>query len=226
MELRLGVIIAVIMGLIFFCLSKAYPLDRCTSLTQDVRVEHTKYFGIQFPWWYGVGQLKTESACRTNITAFDAGMGVAQFMPKTSQYIQSLMGESLDPYNPKQAIRMQAFYMNRIHTTENWTSLLWIDYQIYNGGKSTLYKECQRAGETEWNAMKKQCKRKKIQLKSGILDLCEVNYDYSKKVEKYGNLYRQGEDYVGYWAALPVKQNKPEAYTSMFWEYVKLVLGI
>ena len=123
----------------------AHALDRCEAHIKDVRVEHTKYFGIQFPYWYGVAQLKTESACRTNITAFDAGQGIAQFMPKTAQYIQSLMGEALDPYNPRQAIRMQAFYMNRIHRTENWTDRLWISYQIYNGGKGTLYKEYQRA---------------------------------------------------------------------------------
>jgi hypothetical protein len=123
-----------------FIAAPVFATDRCTSFIRPVRVEHTKYFGIQFPWWYGVGQLKQESCCRESVTAFDAGMGVAQFMPKTSQYIQSLMGEKLNPYNAKQAIRMQAFYMHRIHTAENWTPLLWIDYQIYNGGKPLLYK--------------------------------------------------------------------------------------
>jgi hypothetical protein len=177
----------------------AHALDRCEMLVKDVRVEHTKYFGIQYPAHYGVGQLKTESACRTSVTAFDAGQGVAQFMPKTAQYIQSLMGEALDPYNPRQAIRMQAFYMHRIHTKENWTGRLWIAYQIYNGGKGTLYNEYQRAGLTDWDLMKMSCQRKKIQMKWGVLDLCEVNYDYSKKVEKYGNLYRRGSDGMRYW---------------------------
>jgi hypothetical protein len=177
----------------------AHALDRCERLVKDVRVAHTKYFGIQFPVHYGVGQLKTESACRTNVTAFDAGQGVAQFMPKTAQYIQSLIGEALDPYNPRQAIRMQAFYMNRIHRTENWTDRLWISYQIYNGGRGTLYKEFQRAGLMDWDLMKMSCQRKKIQMKWGILDLCEVNYGYSTKVEKYGNLYRRGPDGMRYW---------------------------
>jgi len=87
--------------------SPAYALDRCEILIQDVRVQHIKYFGFVFPYWYSVGQLKQESACRTTVTAFDAGQGVAQFMPKTSQYVQSLMGEKLDPYNPQHAIKMQ-----------------------------------------------------------------------------------------------------------------------
>jgi hypothetical protein len=176
-----------------------YGLDRCVELVQPVRVEHIRYFGFAYPYWYGVGQLKQESSCRSTVTAFDAGQGVAQFMPKTAQYVQSLMGEKLDPYNPKQAIRMQAFYMNRIHTKENWTGRLWIAYQIYNGGASTLQKECTRAGIVDWELMKMSCQRKKIQMKWGVLDLCEVNYDYSKKVEKYGNLYRRGPDGMRYW---------------------------
>jgi hypothetical protein len=178
----------------------AWGADRCEMLVQEVRVQHFKYFGLAFPYWYGVGQLKQESACRTTVTAFDMGMGVAQMMPKTSQYIQSLMGEKLDPYNPKQAIRMQAFYMHRIHTKENWTGMLWSSYQIYNGGAGTLKAEYNRAGKiADWDLMKLSCQRKKLQFKWGVLDLCEVNYDYSKKVEKYGNLYRRGPDGVGYW---------------------------
>ena len=188
----------------------ANALDRCATLVQTVRVEHIKYFGLHYPYWYGVGQLKQESACRETVTAFDAGQGVAQFMPKTAQYIQSLMGEKLNPYNAKQAIRMQAFYIHRIQRYENWTARpvsdgvsngdhLWIAYQIYNGGKSLLYKEYQRAKKVNWAAMKAQCKRNKIQMKWGILDLCEVNYDYSKKIEKYGNQYRRGVDGMRYW---------------------------
>jgi hypothetical protein len=187
------------LALIFLFIPPANALDRCAVLVQDVRVEHIKHFGLQSPYWYGVGQLKQESACRTTVTAFDAGQGVAQFMPKTEQYIESLMGEKLDPYNSKHAIRMQAFYMNRIHTKENWTDRLWVSYQIYNGGAGTLKKEFQRAKTLDWTLMRKSCIRKKIQMKWGILDLCSVNYDYSKQVEKYGNLYRRGVDEMRYW---------------------------
>lgn len=175
------------------------PKDRCTQWIQAVRTEHTKYFGFSFPYWYSVGQLKAESACRADAGSFDGGQGVAQFMPKTAQYIASLMGEALDPYNPKQAIRAQAFYMNRIHTKENWTEKLWIDFQIYNGGAGTLKAEYERAIVLDWDLMKTQCKRKKIQLKNSVLDLCEVNYFYSKKVEQYGNQYRRGVDGMEYW---------------------------
>uniref|UniRef100_A0A6M3JE46 Putative transglycosylase n=2 Tax=viral metagenome TaxID=1070528 RepID=A0A6M3JE46_9ZZZZ len=175
------------------------PKDRCSQWIQPVRTEHTKYFGFQFPYWYGVGQLRAESACRADVGSFDGGQGVAQFMPKTAQYIASLMGEALDPYNPKQAIRAQAFYMNRIHILENWGIKLWIDYQIYNGGRGTLYNEYKRAGYTDWEAMKQECQRKKIEFSWGILDLCVVNYDYSKKVASYGEAYRRGSDGMMFW---------------------------
>ena len=179
--------------------SPAYSLDRCEVLVRDVRIEHTKYFGIQFPWWYSVSQLNTESACRAGILAGDGGRGVAQFMPKTAQYIQSLMGEKLDPYNPKHAIRMQAFYMHRIHKLENWTDRLFIDFQVYNGGRALLYKEYQRAGITDWDLMRLECKRNKVQFKWGVLDFCEVNYSYSQKIYKGGQKYRRGPDGMRYW---------------------------
>jgi len=172
---------------------------RCVFWIQTVRVEHTKYFGIQFPYWYGVGQLETESNCRSSITSFDSGQGIAQMMPKTAKYINSLMGEDLDPYNPKHAIRMQAFYMHRIHNKENWTDKLWIDYQIYNGGGGALKKEYERSGVSDWDLMKSECRRNKIEYNWGTLDPCKVNYDYSKKVEEYGNKYRRGNDRMSYW---------------------------
>jgi hypothetical protein len=165
-----------------------------------VRIEHTKYFWVGYPYWYGVGQLQQESSCRAEATAFDLGQGIAQFMPKTTQYVLSLMGESLDPYKPAQAIRMQAFYMARIHRKENWTEKIFVTLQIYNGGAGTLRKEYDRAGKVaEWDAMKAQCQRKKIPMKWGVLDFCEVNYDYPKKIEKYGNQYRIGPDAMEYW---------------------------
>ena len=164
--------------------------DRCNEFKTDVRIEHTKYFGSGYPWQYGLGQLRQESSCRADSTAFDLGQGVAQFMPKTSEYIQSLMGEKLNPYNPQSAIRMQAFYMYRIHTKENWTDKLWISYQIYNSGRTVLYNEYKRAGVLDWSKMKNNCKRKIVKLPNGnLLDFCQSGYDYSQKIYKYGNQY-------------------------------------
>lgn len=189
-------IIAVLLLLQFS--SICYGLDRCQSLKQTVRKEHIRYFGVTFPWWYGIGQLKQESCCRTNVTAFDAGQGVAQFMPKTVQYVNSLMHENLNPYNPNDAIRMQAFYMSKLNK-QNWCGRLWLTYQGYNGGFALLKKEAQRAGTTNWSKMRNACNRKVLHFKWGDLDLCEVNYDYSRKVYKYGQQYKVGVDSRYFW---------------------------
>ena len=176
-----------------------HALDRCKQYVKDVRVAHTVQFGIIYPYWYGVAQLEQESLCRESVIAFDGGQGIAQFMPKTETWIEQLMGEDIDMMNPKQAIRAQAFYIKRIHEKENWTGKLFIDYQIYNGGKTALYKEYQRAGCLDWEKMKANCQRKKLQFKWGILDMCEVNYDYSVQIWKKGQSYRLSTDGMNYW---------------------------
>lgn len=189
--------------ILLFIPSNALSLERCKKYINDVRIEHTRYFGLTFPYWYGVAQIAQESACRPDITAFDGGQGLAQFMPKTEQYVESLLGEKLDPYNPTQAVRMQAFYMYTIHSRENWApKLLFVDYQIYNGGKGTLYKEYIRAGSLDWELMRATCNRKKLQMKWGILDMCDVNYDYSLIIYKNAKQYQGsgvGSSYYRYW---------------------------
>jgi len=183
-----------------FLTNTAYALDRCKQYVQDVRAAHTIQFGVMYPYWYGVGQLEQESLCRANVTAFDAGQGIAQFMPKTEAWIEELMSEQLDMMNPRDAIRAQAFYMHRIHVKENWHNSLWLDYQIYNGGRKNLYNEYLRAGkELNWEKMKDNCQRRKLQFKWGVLDLCDVNYDYSVQVWRKGNQYKTGMNGFSYW---------------------------
>jgi hypothetical protein len=190
-------VLCVLMALIL--VRGARAADRCRDYETDVRIQHTRYFGNSFPYWYGLGQLKQESVCRADATAFDHGMGIAQFMPATAKEINDKLGEKLDPYHPDQAIRMQAYYMSRLHK-QNWVGLLWITYQGYNGGFTNLKRERDRAGITDWQAMKNVCKRKIIPLKGGRqLSLCEVNYDYSRKVYKYGQIYKRGRDAMAFW---------------------------
>jgi hypothetical protein len=191
-------LIAVIFFLMF-CVVPCSALDRCKDYETDVRIEHIKYFGNSYPYWYALGQLRQESNCRANATAFDCGQGIAQFMPATAKEINRQMKANLNPYCPEQAIRMQAFYMSRIHR-RNATKKLFIDYQGYNGGEGNIKKELARAGQPDWNKMKAVCQRKTITLKSGQkLSFCEVNYDYSRKVYKYGQSYKRGVDKFIFW---------------------------
>lgn len=191
----------IISFLVIFFTSDLYGLDRCREFITDVRNSHIRNFDGNFPWWYALGQIEQESACRANVTAFDAGMGLTQFMPATWNSIKKQMGRpDLNPYKAADSIEAQAFYMASIQKKENWTNpkRLWISYQIYNGGRGLLYKEYQRAGVLDWDLMKSECQRKKIKMNWGTLDLCEVNYDYSKKVYKRGDKYRLAKDHYSY----------------------------
>jgi len=169
-------------------------LDRCNDFIPDVRAAHARYWGYDYPWIYGLAQLRQESACRSNVTAFDAGMGVAQFMPATAKEIKKQMGQpDFDPYNPEHATKMQAFYMHKLHGQNNLPDQkLWITYMFYNSGPGTVKKEYNRVGVVDWEKMRETCKRKVLTLKNGKkLDLCDVGYDYPVRIYNYSKDYRK-----------------------------------
>jgi len=193
-------ILIFVISLTIYC-GNSHAVDRCNDYVIDVRNAHIMYLGPDYPYWYGLGQLRQESRCR-NVSAWDGGQGIAQFMPKTAESIEKLMGENLSPNNPEQAVKMQAFYMSYIQKKENWTKdkLLWISYQTYNGGRKNLYSEYLRAGKLDHDSMRSVCKRKVAKLKSGqLLDFCDVNYEYSLNIYKYGQVFKKGEDLRKYW---------------------------
>jgi hypothetical protein len=170
----------------------------CSSYALSVRTAHFHYFGLDYPYWYGLGQLQQESSCREKAKSFDGGKGLAQFMPRTWEEIAGQI-EVTDPYNPVHAIKAQAYYMSRLHRL-NWDGALWLTYCFYNSGPGTMKKEYRRAGITDYTLMRSLCSRRVISLKNGgTLDLCEVGYDYPVKVEKYGSLYKRGIDRIYFW---------------------------
>ena len=172
--------------------------DRCTDYVHLVRREHFRCFGLDFPYWYGVGQLRQESGCRADATAFDGGQGPAQFMPATEREAEEALGP-LDLYNPEHAVRAQAWYMARLHRA-NPDGRLWITYMFYNSGQGTVTRESARAGGYDYDTMKAVCSRRVITLKRGQkLDLCAVGYDYPVKVHAYGQQYKQSEDRRRFW---------------------------
>jgi len=176
-------------------------LARCVQFKDDIRRANFLYWGVDFPYWYAIGQAQQESSCRADITAFDGGQGLFQFMPATAKEVEGKMREAVDPNIAADAIRMNAYYMRQLHN-QNWTGWLWLTYQAYNGGWGNLKKEYQRAGVSDWALMKSQCQRKKVTLKSGqVLDFCEVNYDYSRKVRINGDYFRIGDDCISFWGS-------------------------
>lgn len=196
---RITVFILTIFLILAISFRFAIAKDMCKDLVVYERNAHIQYFGPSFPWWDGVGQIKQESACRENVTAFDKGQGVAQFMPDTKKFVEHLMGKPFNSYNAKEAINAQAFYMYYLYK-QNKIGTIWSTYQGYNGGFAPLYSEYKKAGVADYNKMRKVCHRKVITLKGGKkLDMCDVNYSYPKNIYKYGKEYQIGPEIKPFW---------------------------
>jgi hypothetical protein len=180
--------------LVLVATSNSLASQRCFSYAQEVRRETLAQQGPEYPYWYNIAQLEAESNCRPDITANDGGQGLSQFMPATEGYVEKLMGEDLDMYNPSHAIRALVFYMDWIVDHEKW-GVLWLSYQTYNGGATNLRRELKDAGVKDWELMKLSClclgKRAKAN--------CEINYRYSKRIHGLADQYRTDEDFVRYW---------------------------
>jgi hypothetical protein len=169
----------------------AQASDRCQSMEQEVRTAHFRYFGLDFPWWYGVAQLQKESGCRNVLSRDGVGSeGPAQITFRW--WKKPLAAEGIaEVRSTKNNLRAQAFIMK-----DAWDASpqrLWVAYQIYNGGRLVL-KEIARGG-LGWHAARKECRRKDIVFDNGqVINACDINYQYPVKIERYADAYRRGTD--------------------------------
>jgi len=138
-----------------------------------------------------MGQIEQESLCNEKITAFDHGMGLAQFMPKTAEWIHSKYYDELskisytpNPYNPRWAIRAMILYdkylLDRVSCKNDWHLAL----RAYNGGLGNINKEIAKANSCNYDEIAKHCGRSKFS--------CDVNIKYPYQVFKRSvkyNLY-------------------------------------
>lgn len=168
----------------------AFALDRCIHLVQEVRRAHFSVFGLDYPYQYGVAQLKQESNCRDIISNDGVGsQGVAQI---TYRWWQDVLKKNgiLEIKTLPNHLRAQAILMRENY---NQKYPLWVAYQRYNGGAHVL-KEIERAGAIDWQAAKDNCKRGQscFTMRDGTKQCrsnCDINYEYSKNVYKYGKEY-------------------------------------
>ena len=169
--------------------------DRCKNLVQEVRRAHYLAFGVDFPYWYGVGQLKQESGCRDVISKDGVGSrGVAQITYRVWQ--KFLKKRGINNINTiSNQIHAQAYIMKQCKL-EAYTSHLWGAYMVYNGGH-IVNKEIIRARkkyhirEVPYCIAKEFCKRKIIEFNNGqSISACKIAYDYPKKIYIYGQQYK------------------------------------
>lgn len=168
---------------------------RCQHYAQEVRRNHFREFGTDYPWHYAVGQLQQESGCRDSLS--NDGVG-SQGLP---QITWSVWGKYLGAEGvaslrtTKDQLRAQAL-INKNTFDSSPVKKLWVSFQIYNGGRLVL-KEISKAGSSEWDLARKQCHRKVVTFSSGQrVDACDINYDYSKNIYKYGDQYRIESDSI------------------------------
>lgn len=172
---------------------EASALERCSAYKQGVKVSHYVYFGTDYPYWYSVGQLQQESNCRDVISRDGVGsQGVGQITYRVWKDALQRQGIS-EIKTTKNHLRAQA-YINRSAYNEAKYKKLWVAYQVYNGG-GLVNKEIARAGKVDWAEAYKNCRRKTVYFTGGYSEnACDINYQYSKHLYKYGELYRTGTD--------------------------------
>src|SRR3990172_4957519 len=158
---------------------------RCVQYIPSVALWHQNYFGLNFPYQYPVGQLQQESNCRFVVSKDGFGsVGPAQITPS----VWSKELPKVDFWTVDGTTKAQA-HINKDAWNQAVIKRLWVMFQIYNGG-GLVNKEIKRAGGiNDWEKAKAQCRRGVTHYKSGDVSNCEINYDYSVKVYKYGGQY-------------------------------------
>ena len=175
--------------------SGLYSASRCKNYIQRVKLAHFSTFGIDYPYWYGIGQLQQESRCRNVLSNDGIGSeGLPQITYKVwGKYLQKKGIPNI--LTVKNQLNAQAIIMADCKKTA-YSSHLWVAYQIYNGGP-LVNKEIKRARlkynirEVPQFLAREFCKRRIIHFNNGqSIDACDINYEYSEKVYKYGLKYR------------------------------------
>jgi hypothetical protein len=164
---------------------------------------------MDYPYQYGVAQLKAESGCR-DIISNDGfvSQGVAQIT--MSMWAGTLRKNGINEVKTVgNNLRAQAFIMKQNYSDKY---PLWVMYQRYNAGYYVIW-EIQRAGITDWQTDFNECKNyydrkkkgeklehargdSKFTLKSGVQyrSNCDINYAYSKEIFKLGKEYGDGNN--------------------------------
>lgn len=176
--------------------------DRCLRLREITKKAHQEIISQDYPWWYGLGLMKTETNCRW-VKSLDGhgSVGYAQITPK---FLDSILRPLFPDYDKE-------YSSDHFYALAYLTGLelrracrLWQVYQAYNGG-GLVYKECERAKSCEWQECRKECRRKDVCVwmsASGCKqyrNACEINYTYSIKVYESGSRYREGVDKLRFW---------------------------
>lgn len=128
-------VVAVLLG----SSTMAMAADPCLRYRASLTREAQAVFGLNAPVPALAGQLMKESTCRADVTAWDNGRGLAQFMDPTAAQVARLYPELgiPDPYNPLWSIRAQVRFNHWLRARvqgnnecERWGAT----FKAYNAG--------------------------------------------------------------------------------------------
>lgn len=164
-------------------------VERCQGQAQEVRRAHAYYFGVDFPSEYAVGQRQQESNCRDVLSRDGVGSeGPAQITFRL--WKEPLRKQGITEIRTAANHAKAQAFINRSAYREAAAKKLWVMFQIYNGG-GLVNREIARAGKADWQAARQQCRRKIVHFQDGSSEsACDINYDYSKRIYRYGEQYR------------------------------------
>lgn len=113
--------------------------DRCLQYRSLLIRESQAVYGINAPVPMQVAKLRQESSCRAEVTAWDDGRGLAQFMDGTAAHVAAMFPElgPPAPYDSRWAIRAMVRYDKWLYARvkgdtvcERWAAAL----KAYNAG--------------------------------------------------------------------------------------------
>jgi membrane-bound lytic murein transglycosylase MltF len=117
----------------------ARAADLCDQYRPALTREAQAIYGLGAPIPALAGQMRQESGCRADVTAWDNGRGLVQFMDPTALQVARSYPElgTPDPYNPKWAMRALVRYNHWLYARvkgndacERWAAT----FKGYNAG--------------------------------------------------------------------------------------------
>jgi hypothetical protein len=181
----------------------------------DIKKYSEWYFGVDYPYWYSIGLIKTESRCvwRRSLDGLGS-VGVGQITPRF--WNEELRKQGLEFY----AVEGHEHHAGAIcyilsvvykrvskeccvkyrHKGRDLVDIkkLWVVYQGYNRNISKLNEEIDRVKSCNWGEWKKGCREENVcvwrnndgscrQWRNG----CDINAEYSQSVFRNGVFYRR-----------------------------------
>jgi hypothetical protein len=193
-----------------------YKNDECLKYKPVIVNIFVKQYGLDYPWWFNLGQLKTESNCKWYMFSYDGlgSIGPAQIVEKfhnakfkqhgltnwkvlPSEYFYAyyiLMQESLNSTN------------QLCYTGPTIQKKMWAWFQVYNTGpKGVVNSAITRARICDHTVAKQNCNGKNMcvyKTSNGCKQYrnsCDINFDYSGVIYKNGQKYKPQGNIISTW---------------------------